>query len=149
MKVKVDESRDELLCRAATLSREVSAMVHGALGLPPSPSRCDLELQITTLGVRCVSQLQIGECSEAVRAVLICCFLRQVRAIFGRYDESVNAFSFGDYLEMIESAPGVFLDSVCRGYVVNVKRHDRFSNGRIVRAKIKVSDGMFEMVYLE
>lgn len=105
---KVDESRDELLCQVAVLSRGVSAMIHDALGSPSSPSRRDLDFQIVTLGVRCVNQLQVEEYSEAARAVLICCFLRQVRATFGRYDELADAFTLDSFLEITESARDMF-----------------------------------------
>lgn len=146
---KVDESRDELLCQVAVLSRGVSAMIHDALGSPSSPSRRDLDFQIVTLGVRCVNQLQVEEYSEAARAVLICCFLRQVRATFGRYDELADAFTLDSYLEITESARDMFFDSISRGYVVNVKRYGQFTDGRVVRAQIQVSDGKLGILYLE
>lgn len=148
MTVKVDDSRDEFIDRVAELSREVSTIIHRALGSPVSPSRCDLGFQIVTLGVNNVDQLDVVEYTEAVRAALICCFLRQVRVNFGKYDELASAFTFDNYLSVTKSASDAFFNHIRSGYVVNVKRHHQITGGRVVQALIRVSDGVFEMIYL-
>lgn len=148
MPINVENFHDQTIARESELLREVASAVHDALGLPDHPDVSELQSQIMDLGARTIGHLSITESTEAVRAMLSCCFLRQFRTQLHRYDERVTPLTHNDYFYVMSNASGEFMERIRQGYVINVKRCDGLTNGRINRAVVQVNGNEFNIVYL-
>lgn len=148
MSINVENFRDQVIVREAELANEVANAVHNALGLPDKPSALELKSEIMGLGVHTINHLSEKGFAETVHAMLSCCFLRQFRVQLHRYDERATPFSYDDYLDVMSSASGDFMERIRQGYVINVKKCDGLTNGRVNRALVQVYDNEFNIVYL-
>lgn len=148
MSINVENFRDQVIAREAELADEVASAVHIALGSPVGLSVLELKTQIAGLAVNTINHLKVGNCTETVHSMLCCCFLRQLRIQLYRYGECGVPFTHEDYPYLMASTTDHFLDNIQRGYVVNMKRSDKLTKGRINRAVVEVCESEFKIAHL-